>query len=39
VKAALRASAIEVEPVLNTQFFDVHPDEWYAKYIVRAKKL
>ncbi len=39
VKAALKASAIEVTPVLNSQFFDVHPDEWYAKYIVRANKL
>ncbi len=39
VKAALKASAIESKEVLNTQFFDVHPDEWYAKYIVRANKL
>ncbi len=39
IKAALKASAIESKEVLNTQFFDVHPDEWYAKYIVRANKL
>ena len=38
MKAALKASEIEVEPVLNTKFFDVHQDEWYAKYIVIAKK-
>jgi putative flippase GtrA len=39
IKVALKASWINSQNVLNTAFWDVNPNEWYAKYIMRAYSL